>query len=550
MKNNIILLVLIIAGLFYSCSDDFLDREPLNKYSEAAVWSDLALVETFVNHLYNGVFDEASVGTMRSTYSDNAFLLHNWGASGIVQGTISPDQWWIGWGRDSQDNPWAINYEFIRGCNMFLSKIKDVPADSDKDKEWKEQLTGQVHFLRAYFYYDLYRFFGGVPLIDNVYSLDDDFLNVTRSTLDETFEFIVSDLEEAIGLLPLEYGSEDLGRSTKGAAMALKSRVLLYGASPLFGTPSASKWQRAADATKELIDLNQYSLTSVSNFNEYEDVFVNALSNEVIWQRRFTPKWDEWPGVNKMQYQTDPPSYGGWTAVNPTQEVVESFEMADGTPAPDFLSMENPYEGRELRFYASVLYNGAEWKGSTFDQFIPNGKDGPQGVVPWNASKTGYAMRKFKDETYSVFEQEPPATPWVFFRYAEVLLNYAECLIELGNEDEARNYINLVRERVHLPTIGNDVTGIELVEKYRHERRIELVFEGYRWFDIRRWKTAMDIMNKPIHGVSITKNSNNTFTYTINKVQDRAMYERNWWVPIPRSEIQKAPQIIQNPGYD
>jgi hypothetical protein len=225
--------------------------------------------------------------------------------------------------------------------------------------------------------------------------------------------------------------------------------------------------------------------------------------------------------------------------------------LDDGTvnPASGY-DPQNPDINRDPRYYACILFNGAMWKGRPAEIYRPGGRDSEDGLSGWNASKSGWYIRKFLREGDVVSGAEFSTNPYIIFRLGEFYLNYAECLIALGQEENAKTYINLIRARAGMPNITE--SGAALIKRYRNERRIELVFESHRWYDILRWKIAGETLNKTSLGVRVTKNSNGTFTYDYTRVvQQRAWNDRQYLLPIPRSEITKSKNVlVQNPSYE
>ena len=553
MKNKFIYAALALATLGMSSCTDILDQEPLDSLTDEAVWSDLALSETFLNAQYQNLMPETMKGTRFAHFTDEVFQKHTYGSENYTQGMMSCDNAGIGWD-DTMWDPWYNYYQYINKINLFLERIDDVPGDEEA-RNWQK---GQGLFLRAWNYHMLYSLFGRVPLIDHTYALDATF-NETRADLDAVADFIVKDLDEAARLLPVRYDDSDLGRATKGAALALKSRVLLYKASPLFGTPSQAKWQAAAEAAKAVIDLNEYYLQPVSDSEEYGALFYDKWNPEVIFEKLYDPKYGS--GDN-MTFLYQAPcgignGYQGWGNFNPTQNLVDKFQMADGTPAdPLVYSEEYPWAGREIRFYAAFLLDGDEWGYGQDKRQVEvwygedgiNGKDSAWGDYWWNASNTGYSMRKFMDPSYDATSTNMYDCPWFFIRYAEVLLNYAECQMELGNNSVALEYINMVRTRALLPP----ATGQDIRAEYDYERQMELVFEGNRFFDQRRWKKMYEEYSKPIYGVTIGKREDGSKYYMSNSddfiISTRYFAgDKQYWLPVPRWELNKVPNIDAQP---
>jgi hypothetical protein len=586
MKNKIKYILVGVLFLYTtSCNTDFLNVLPEDRFGEEAVWQDPALVEAFVNEIYRGL-NHGIRELMMGSLADESQFIHNYGSTQIVQSNLtSADVGSFSRG-DFDEFRWDQLYIRIRQINLFLDNIEDVPF---VDEDWRDRLKGEVHFLNAYYYHNLVRLYGGVPLVKKTYSLDDEFL-LPRSSLQESIQYIVDEADLAASLLPLSYsGGGDIGRATKGGALALKSRILLYAASDLYNDPSwaggfsnpelisstgdrMAKWQAAKDAAKAVMDLGIYSLQDTDNpGKDYADLFLLKDSEEAIFSRYFVKSrgWEDGalPGL-----ANGPNGYHNWGGNTPIQELVDDYEMTDGSkfdwgnPA----HAAAPYENRDPRFEASILYDQVIWRPRPADaaEIDPIGKiiirevetapgvftpgldtrDGP--IEDWNGGYSGYYLRKFIDPTV---EQEYAAAggnqeaPWHFFRYGEILLNYAEACIGLGQEDEAKIYINMLRERAGMPDITD--TGQALIDRYQNERRVELSFEQHRYFDVRRWMIAPTVLNRNANGIVISQPLAGPVTYTVQKVQDRAWNDKMYFLPIILDEINRNAELVQNPLY-
>lgn len=543
-------LMISLTVIIFSCKD-VLNKVPLDRFSDAAVWQDSNLVQTWINNTYRVMPQGHLFGALMPANVTDESYYRTGRPNYITAGNITPttlgvlDYWTQGGESKTEYGYWQV----ITKCNIFLDKIGDSPVAAT----FKNRTTGEMRFLRAYAYFRLVAFFGGVPLITKPFSLTDNF-DIARNTYDECMNFAVSEFDAAAALLPVEYSNANKGKITKGAALSAKSRALLYMASPLNNsTNDQTKWQKAADAAKAVIDMNKYSL-----FPIYKDQFlrVNSYNSESIWSRPFnwavSPEYNNgWGGVEQSLY---PNGYNGFGQANPLHNLVDSYEMLSGKlPANDpTYDPQNPYVNRDPRFYACILYDGALFKGRAVETFLPGGKDSNQGPVsPNNASVTGYYVRKFIDESVtnpSLLSQGN--SPWIFIRYAEILLNYAEAKYFLGDETTCRQYINMVRSRpgVNMPPVTD--TGAALLTRLQHERQIELVFEEHRYFDVRRWKIAPVVLSVPGKRILITKNlTTGVKTFVVDPFNPKAFFDKNYLVPIPQSEIDKNKLLIQNPGY-
>jgi hypothetical protein len=587
MKNTIKYILGIAMALYStSCNTDFLNVEPEDRFGEEVVWQDPALVEAFVNEMYRGL-NHGIRELMLGSLTDESHFIHNYSSAQVVQANLTPGDLGSFTRGDFDEFNWNQLYIRIRQINLFLSRIEDVPF---VDEAWRTRLKGEVHFLNAYFYHNLVRLYGGVPLVKQAYGLKDDFA-LERSTLTESIAYIVSECDLAASQLPLEYGAGagDIGRATRGAALSLKARVLLYAASDLYNDASwasgfskpdlitgtgdrVAKWQAAKDAAKAVIDLGLYSLQDTGNpVKDYTDVFLLKDSKEAIFSRYFIKSrgWED----NALPGLTNGPNgYHNWGGNTPIQELVDDYEMTDGTKFnwANPTHAAAPYTNRDPRFAASILYDQAIWRPRPSDvkDIDPVGKiiirsvetapgvfnagldtrDGP--IEDWNGGYSGYYLRKFVDP--SVVHEYAAAggnqeAPWHFFRYAEILLNYAEACIELGQDSEARTYLNMLRDRAGMPDFVE--SGGALKERYRNERRVELAFEQHRYFDIRRWMIAPAAMGRNANGIVITQPLVGPVVYQRNKVQDRAWEDKMYWLPIDQNEINKNKELVQNPLY-
>lgn len=540
---------IILTCLSISCEKSVLDKNPQNEFSEKDVWGDINLAKSYLNTVYDGIgqwgmHHYRNPQVMACSATDEAWQRGDHGVWVMNKGNITASNY-------GDFNIWTPDYQAIRRCNIFLKNIDDVP---DVSEEELKSMKAQARFVRAINYADLVDWYSwwegdhnGVPIITEPFNLDDDF-KVTRADYSEVVDFITSELDAIAGDLPDEWDADNFGRVTKGAVLTLKSEILLYAASKLHNPGmDQSKWKKAADAAKAVIDLNQYSLAPVDTYQDYANIFLDGSNPEIILARPYDPI--VLPS-NWVDLYNTPNGYGGWGGNCPTQQFVEKFQMENGKNILDPSSKydpQNPYEGRELRFYADIVYNGRMYRGRKVEFWTPGGLDSKDGPTGWNTSLTGYTLYKFMNESID-FQASPAPTPYVIFRYAEILLNYAEAEYHLGNEDIAKEYVNKIRTRVKLPPIQS--SGARLLQDIRHERTIELAFErDFRWNDVRRWEILDQTATQDYMGIQITKDKEGNLSYERVVAMKRGYDKRMYSLPIPLEELQKAPELNQNPGY-
>ena len=438
----------------------------------------------------------------------------------------------------------SVDYRYILG--MHRDTLTSNGLDSyRRDIVDVQRLRAEAHVLKAYYYFELAKRYGGVPLIDRVYA-DQKEANLPRGTFDEVVGLILREIEGVRNELVVDWRAENLeeksGRITRGAALALKSRVLLYAASPQFN-PSGekSKWAAAAAAAFEVINMGIYSLHP-----DYGGLFVaetSTTSPETIWAVRMG-------ATNEFERKNYPiGTQGGGTGICPSQNLVEAYEST-GEDTGD------AYAGLDPRFYATILYNGASWMGRTIESYV-GGADGfkeYENSKSANTTVTGYYLRKYLKDGDKSWITAYSAQTCILIRYAEVLLNKAEALAELSwdqNSVEALQALNDVRGRVGLPS-RQTASKEEFMEFVRHERMVELAGEGFRYWDLRRWRLAEEVINgKNVHGVKITK-TDSGFNYEhvdADNGNKRIFYDRYYHFAIPESERSKNPLCDNNQGW-
>jgi hypothetical protein len=556
---NCLLLAGCIASV--SCRKNFLDIQATDKISEQTLLSDSSLFESYVINRYLGarLQDKEGDGTnpgfgrgfeyaMWSSLTDESIYNNDDNTWLVQRGLLAPENLGIA------GTLWGRSYRSIREVNFALQNIGQLTI-SEGHRNW---LIAELKFIRAFRYHDLIRNYGGVILMgDNVFNLTDNLQDdklFTRSSLKDCITYVLSELDAAAAGLPVSNDNRWLfGRATKGAALALKSRLTLYAASPLYNTGT---WQDAVTAAQAVISMNKYSLYT----GGYASLFYDANNSENIFARLYTKN----AGHTHLEIANGPNGYGGWGGNLPLQNFVDDYQMSNGKPITDATSgynAQDPYTNRDPRFYATILYNGSNYRGRALETFTPGGKDSRDGADNWNTSKTGYYLRKFINEAYPL--QNPWGNagfqPWYYFRYAEILLNFAEAANEAGGADvvpagatlSARTAVNLVRTRAGMPEYAAGLSQNAMREAIRSERRIELAFEEHRFYDVRRWKIAEVTENKPALGITITK-SGSTLTYAQKVALDgRGNFQaKHYWLPIPRADIQASNnKITQNAGY-
>lgn len=624
LKNWGLWLGLGLMLIVVSCKKGFLDQENPTQIKADRVWKDPALAEAFVSEIYNGLGNGGFSEQMLASVSDEAVFTHTGRNINIVnEGSLSPTT--LGWVDGTWD--YTTMYNRIRSCNLVIQNLG--PGNTDiADTVTKNRLTGQAYFLRAYFYHQLIRFYGAVPIVEKIYDLDQDYA-VKRNTFEECVNFIVKDCD--LAAKKLTGVTVVKGRTSSLAAMALKSRVLLYAASDLHDIPTASgkssvissyaqkqflgyvsgdrtaRWRAAQTAAKAVMDMGtgykmglsakvtadqgKANYMSISLGGGSSDPNVDkSASNELIFARYFTPSKDE--DGNFVGRNNGPNGYHNWAGNTPLGLLVDDYQMDDGTPFSwnNPSQKADPYTKRDPRLYATILFDGSEWKSRTkasgnvdpvsqiqtgkYDLMGSAGKTTVSGldtrsssIENWNGSRTGYYMRKFIDPNPDIVDATMKQfIPWPFFRYTEAVLNYVEASIELGELSTATQYLNQIRFRSGMPAL--DITAqADLRTAYRLERRIEMAYEEQRYHDARRWMIASETLGRKLTFVGVTgtfkagktmsapyKKDATVYDYSYNSITDVAHENRTWvdkmyFRPFSRDEINRNSQLAQNPGY-
>lgn len=620
-KSYLSYFILGLGMLFAACKQEFLNTQPLGEVSETATWNDAALAEAFVTEIYNGLGNGGLDEEMLSSISDESLFTHpGRGINTVTQSLSSPNApgWLIGTHR------WEVMYLRIRAANIALEKLQSAGFN---DPAMRDRLKGEAHFLRAYYYHQLLRYYGGIPILTKPSTLGETDYTVARNSFADGVDFIANSCDSTAALL--DGKNMPKGRVTKAAALALKSRILIYAASDLHDIPTAKakssiisafanpeivgyisgnrveRWQKAKAAAKAVLDLPGYGyklnlgapVTAAEGIENYKIIAMGGGSKaipkggetELLFARYFIRAKEE--GGTRAGRANGPNGYHNWAGNTPIQNLVDDYEMMDGTkfnwanPA----QAAAPYANRDPRLYGTILYDGAAWKPRTADG---KAKD-PAGEVQtgsyeigtagsatthfgldtrkssiedWNGSHTGYYMRKFLDPDPTIEDQNTLAEiPWPFLRYTEAVFNYAEACIELGEEAEAKTWLNKIRFRAGMPAITE--SGAALKDRYRNERRVEMAFEEQRYHDARRWMIAPTTLHQKarivtVRGtlkagktVSLYKYDPNNYNYSYSVsnidpgIEDRKWDDKMYYRPIHRDEMNRNNKLIQNPGY-
>ena len=531
-----------------SCTG-LLDMTPTDRVSDKVIWENTQNAEYSINYIYSYIIDvtqsQSHAGMTEALTDQMKYGSYNYNSmcyipSEIAYG-VSPSAGYF----DAYMGYWSTWYGAIRRVNQSISELKQYGQMSDTDKV---RLEAELRFMRAFLYFDLVKRYKQVILYD------EDLTKIKKdkalNTETECWDFIENDLRFAAAELPERTASK--GRLDKGAAWAFLSRTMLY----------AERWAVVKEAAEEVEKLgygleadykNSYTKTAAAGNNEtiLQYLFDRTQSVTHSFDFYYTPGGD---------FTLNGESGGGYGT--PTQEMVESFEYAKGG-FPDWTEWHGtttktpPYAELEPRFHATILYNGAAWKGRTIEPFVGGG----DGWCQWNLERepkgrttTGYYLRKLVDEGHNVITESGSVQPFTIIRYAEVLLNKAEACSELGETGLANSAVKAVRQRVGLPY--TDKSGSELEAAIRQERKVELAYEGLWYWDLRRWRVAHKQYPEGLtgyqqHGLKIEKTGDDTFTYTYVSVddRDRNFLEKMYQFPLPTSELTSNALVDQFPEW-
>lgn len=560
-------LIIALTALFVSCNDDFLDKSPLDKLSEDAVFNSAALAESYVNGLYTVLPDPFQEGNIGCISDEGFFRYGGTSTRYIASGNMTPTNvMYMDEGGEAHNtrtttlNIWNRTYEYIYNMNYFIQYVNE--KGSKISQEDKDRLLGEVYYLRAWAYYNLIQRYAGVPIIKTPHTLDGDF-SVQRNSFDDCVDFILDDLKNAEGLVPAK-SEAVLGRINKDVVLALRSRVTLIAASELFNDPKdpeggifkgkydQNKWQRAFDAAKAIVDRadvdGAYSLD-----NSYEGYWKNPNSPELIWAKYFTNLG------RKAQLYYSVVYFNGWTAMNPTQAMMLDYEMKNGKKIFEEGSgydEKHPFKNRDPRMYMTCAvpfstYGNTDNEGyhenelqlyllydnKTMDDFAA-GKEHPEHTSKskhlWHATNTaGIELNKWYIPTSVINEEDCGSLLYPWFRLGEMYLNLAECALEIGDLKTCRDYINKVRARadVQMPEV-TESSDEDLRDRLVNERRVEMAFEFVRYFDLRRWKIADFYENIPFAGMRtmiLQNGAKQDTVYRVVRPKDESKNNTNYY---------------------
>lgn len=544
----------ILGIIFTSCKDSFLEIVPSDQLTSESIFADKSGAELFMNDIYNNLPDAEGwkgsnngtggdgwvKGDLFENWSDNAVCRWTWGMSSVqgVARDYGPNTY-----RDALYNhvyptlPFFYEpiYTYIRKCNLFISQIQNNPTRFPE--VWMKTRIAEARFLRAFFYHEIWMAYGGVPIVTDVLDrlTQGEEIFHPRATSEETATFIINELAACAEDLPNEVG---IGRATKGAALTLKGWCELF----------SKKYASAAATNLNVMQLGVYQL-----FPDYNKQFFSENNNNkesiFAYQHIAGSKYNDRTAVfGPRDFCRD----GSEGSSLPSQNIVDAYRMNNGLPITDIASgydPDQPYKNRESRFYQSIIYDGVVFAGKTYSLKAGGGSEL---YNPGNEKQTGYFRRKGIIESLTAATRPQDASNYVFFRYAEVLLNFAEAKIEMGQIDQSTiDAIDVVRKRGELPMLKDtykkdSFSQAELREIVRIERRIELAFENKRYWDLIRWRTAMEVLNQPVYAMAY---SNGKYVKVIS--HSMKFNEKNYLFPIYQRWIDTNPAIkAQNGGPD
>lgn len=557
------LLILVSTVLLISGCQKMEDR-PLERITEEYLWDTKDSLGTNASYFLNTIYGDLPTGFNRidgnllDAATDDAVPSgDNTVISRFTDGGYSAST--------NGDNSWADNYASIRKCNLFFQNFPKVTLKTTLVQEGKYWMA-ENRFLRAMFYYELIKRYGGVPLLgDKVLTINDD-LKLPRNTYQECVNYIVSECDAVTNeVRPDPVANGDYGRITKMAVLTLKAKTLLFAASPLNNTLNeVAKWRKAKNALADVI--RQAPAGSFALEPVFANVFLTRKNTEIILAFQRAVTFDVETNNAPIGYLSGSTTSRGRTS--PTQDLVDAFTTSKGLPIASDLKSganpigydpNNPYANRDPRLSKTVFYNGLSWLSRGVETFT-GGRDRPGGAVV--QTKTGYYMSKFMGNfaTGTAYSNQTHNFP--IFRYADVLLMFVEAKNEVdgpgSTTDSVYNYVRVIRARAGINQgiapntygVQSGLTVVQMRDLIRNERRVEMAFEEQRFWDLRRWKIAETVYNKPLHGIRITK-TGSALSYQVEElgIPFQFIAPRMYRYAIPYSEISKNINLTQNEGY-
>ncbi len=595
MKKVIIFFIVAVA--YTSCMKDVLNRPPLDIISDENVWEDSILMDAYLTHIYEEMGNTVLLnGTPSTVYTD-------WNTSSAWNGPFilneMSDEGTAGWLYTQAEKKvnglkvdggllewWELAYTNIRALNEFIQRVPESPVG----ESFKTKRVAEARFLRAFNYFEMVKRYGGVPLITVPQNATDpkDSLYPSRATEQAVYDFIIAEMESVANDLPETAGGE-YGRPARYTAYALECRAALYaGSIAQFGTVQlngivgidASKannyYQKAYDAARLIMNSGNYALytADADKVVNFKNIFLKKNNPEVIFAVPHTAT-DASAGGNGWAYDFfQCPKPHGWDAGNqdiPYLEMAESFEHVDGTPGKldydviqsGLWTTNDLWANKDPRFYATIWTQNTPWKGGAVDGhngiILPDGSVQMQGSyngilakgTQANFFQSGFGVMKYLDEEHNNMDYIlNSSTDWLVFRYAEILLNYAEAAQELGKTADALQAINQIRDRAGI----QQLTSIDR-DKIRQERKVELAYEGHRYWDVRRWRIAVDLLTVNRSGLRYildyaTGKYKLEVIYKLDgSVQNPQFYAMNYYFPITNARTANNTNLVENPGY-
>lgn len=578
MRKGFITICLSMT-ILTSCDSLFRD-EPYNKVAETTVWRNSLLLDEYVNGWYAGMSDGfntfvySTIALMKSSSRYNMVWFGD-------QITVGKTDWFnAGYGDLLKSNEteitswagmkWNNYFTQIQNINLLLENANEIP-----EGEQKSRIIGEAHFMRAYYYYNVWRYFGAPPLIDHTFNPLENAEKFPRASYKEIVEFITTEAEKAAETLPIKYSETEKGRATKGAALMLKAKTYFWASSMVFQNKeeewigftddsSTEMLQKARQAYEELFSLKAYSLMNVTGTTadaiaqSYRKIFLTKNSEESIFEVQHADDGNfSTKNGHRLDREAAAPYFTGTTAAyTPTHNHVMEYGMQEGYT----YDSTKPYEHRDYRFYANILYDGSVFRGHAMDMHYTDGVAGVD-ITPYGTStsaaysRTGYYMLKFMDEATTIDNNDTYGSSqnYIIWRLAEAKLDYAEVLFRLGDNAGALNEINDIRRRVHMHELSS-LSWEQLV----NERRVEMAFEETTYWDLLRWGIAEERMNgttTPLKSIKIEYNSSTGKSkYTISNLNRfpgrvRVFKSKQYYLPIPWTEV-RYHGFSQNPEWD